>query len=117
MKLSSPRFKAFSVSAGATFWFTIIISATGNFSIELFAIFTITIFVVMQIISVKVSKALDVFAKYNTMFFLGITFVCIISLYGIFFRLLNIDLLRLKKSDMYWLNTEQLKQSNIFKQY
>jgi len=72
----------------------------------------------MQFMSIKVSSALDIFAIYNTKFFLGILFVFVISLYGIFFRVLRIDLLRTKKHNgSYWLDMEQLKQSRILRQY
>ena len=118
MKFSSPRFKAIAVSAGISFWFLIITTATGTFSIEFFAIFAIVIFSIFQLLSFKVSKALDVFALYNTKIFLTIMFIFVISLYGIFFRVLRIDLLRLKQqSSSYWLDIDDMKQSTIFKQY
>jgi hypothetical protein len=64
------------------------------------------------------SAALDIFAIINTKVFLGVLFVFFISLYGIFFKILGIDLLRLKKQkNTYWLDMEQLKESRIFKQY
>jgi hypothetical protein len=45
-------------------------------------------------------------------------FVFVISLYGIFLRVLGIDLLRTKRQEKtYWLDTEQLKTKRIFKQY
>ena len=118
MELSSPRFKAVAVSAGFTFWFIIIISALGVFSIETSVIFVVIVFPLMQLLALKVSKALDVFAKYNTKFFLGILFVTVIALYGLLFKLLKIDLLRLKKQkETYWLPTERLNESRIFKEY
>ena len=41
-----------------------------------------------------------------------------ISVYGILFKILKIDLLRLKKQkDTYWLDMEELKSTRIFKQY
>ena len=118
MELSSPRFKALTVSAGFTLWFFIITSIVGVFSLEAFAIFIIIVFTLMQFLSKKVSGALDIFAIYNTKFFLGILFVFVISLYGIFFRILRIDLLRTKKQDgSYWLEMEQLKPSRMLKEY
>jgi len=118
MELSSPRFKALAVSAGFTFWFVIIISALGYFSFEIIAIFVLIIFPFMQFLSLKVSKALDVFAIYNTKFFLGILFVLVISIYGILFKLLRIDLMRLqKKKETYWLPIEKGNPSRIFKEY
>ena len=116
MELSSPRFKALAVTAGFSFWFFIISSATGLFSFEAFAIFVII--TITQIFAFKLSKALDVFAIINTKIFLGILFVFVISLYGIFFRVLHIDLLRLRKqSTSYWLDVDKIKQSTIFKEY
>ena len=118
MELSSPRFKALAVSAGFTFWFFIITSIVGVFSLEIFGIFIAIVFPLMQFLSIKVSKALDVFAIYNTKFFLGILYVFVISLYGIFFRILRIDLLRTKKQNgSYWLEMEQLEPSRILKEY
>jgi len=118
MELSSPRFKALAVSAGFTFWFFILTSIFGVFTLEYFAIFIAIVFPLMQFMSIKVSSALDTFAIYNTKFFLGLLFVFVISLYGIFFRVLRIDLLRTKKHNgSYWLDMEQLKQSRILRQY
>jgi len=70
------------------------------------------------IFSIKLSKGLDVFAIVNTKVFLGILFIFVISIYGIFFKLLRIDLLRLQKQkETYWLEIQDLKQDRIFKQY
>ena len=118
MELSSPRFKALAVTAGFSFWFFIISSATGLFSFEAFAIFVAITISITQIFALKLSKALDIFAIINTKIFLGILFVFVISLYGIIFKVLRIDLLRLKKqSSSYWLDIDEIKQSTIFKQY
>ena len=118
MELSSPRFKALAVTAGFSLWFFIISSATGLFSFEAFAIFVAITISITHIFALKLSKALDIFALINTMIFLGILFVFVVSLYGIFFKVLHIDLLRLKKqSSSYWLDTDKIKQSTIFKQY
>ena len=118
MEVSSPRFKAIAVSSGFTFWFFIVTSIIGVFTLEYFLIFIVITFPLMQLLSVKVAGALDIFAIYNTKFFLGILFVFVISLYGIFFRILRIDLLRTKKHrGSYWLEMEQLKSSRILKEY
>ncbi len=118
MELSSPRFKALAVSAGFTFWFFVITSIVGVFTLEYFAIFVAIVFPLMQFMSIKVSSVLDIFAIYSTKFFLGILFVFVISLYGIFFRVLRIDLLRTKKHNgTYWLDMEQLKPSRLLKEY
>jgi len=118
MELSSPRFKALAVTFGFSFWFFIIASAVGVFTIEIFTIFVIAVIIVTQVFAIKLSKALDIFAIINNKIFLGILFVFVISLYGIFFKILRIDLLRLEKEqDTYWLDMEKLKQRRIFKQY
>jgi len=118
METSSPRFKSLAVTAGLSFWFFIITSSTGLFSIELLIIFIASILIITQIFAKKISKGLDIIAIINTKIFLGILFVAVISIYGILFRLLRIDLLRLKKqSNSYWLDIEQTKPHRIRKQY
>ena len=118
MELSSPRFKAMAVTAGFSLWFFIISSATGLFSFEAFAIFVAITISITQIFALKLSKALDIFAIINTKIFLGILFICVVSLYGIFFRVLRIDLFRLKKQGTsYWLEIDKIKQSSSVKQY
>ena len=118
MKHSSSRLKGLAVTAGFSFWFFIITSAIGLFSFEVFAVFVATVLIITQLFAVKLSKGLDIFAIINTKIFLGILFVFVISFYGIFFKVLNIDLLRLKKqSSSYWLATDKIKQSTIFRQY
>ena len=118
MNTSSPRFKSLAVTAGMSFWFFIITSSTGFFSIEIFLIFIISIFITTQIFAVKISRGLDIFAVINTKIFLSILFVGVISIYGVLFRFLRIDLLRLKnQSNSYWLDVEQTKSHRIRKQY
>ncbi len=118
MQTSSSRFKSLTVTAGLSFWFFIITSSTGIFSIEILIIFVAIVLSVTQIFTKKISKGLDIFAIINTKIFLGILFVTVISIYGILFRLLQIDLLRLKKQDgTYWLDVEQTKHHRIRKQY
>jgi hypothetical protein len=90
----------------------------GFFSIEIILIFIVSVLITTQIFAVKISKGLDVFAEINTKIFLSILFVGVISIYGVLFRLLRIDLLRLKKqSNSYWLEIEQTKPDRIRKQY
>jgi hypothetical protein len=73
---------------------------------------------ITQIFAKKISKGLDIFAIINTKIFLGILFTTVISIYGLLFRLLQIDLLRLKKLDeTYWLDVEETKPHRIRKQY
>ncbi len=118
MELSSPRFKSVTVTAGASFWYFIISTSAGFFSLESFGVFIAATLILTQIFTVKLSGALDIFAIINTKIFLGILFIFIMSVYGIFFKILRIDLLRLKKQKKtYWINMEQLKESRLFKQY
>jgi predicted membrane protein len=118
LELSSPRFKALAVTAGSTLWFFIITSTTGIFSFYALIAFLAVIITLTQVFSLKLSKGLDVFAIINTKIFLGSLFVSVFTIYGILFKILRIDLLRLKKQhDSYWLQTEQLKSDRIFKQY
>jgi len=118
MEVSSPRFKALAVTAGFSFWFFLITISTNIFSLELFAIFLGITITLTQIFSVKLSKALDIFAIFNTKLFLGILFVFVISLYGIFFKILQIDVLRLKKQEStYWLDLDKIKHSTDMTQY
>tara|TARA_B100000029_G_scaffold416270_1_gene420469 strand:- start:1283 stop:1639 length:357 start_codon:yes stop_codon:yes gene_type:complete len=118
MEFSSSRFKALAVTAGFSFWFIIITNSIGVFSFELFGVFIAITITITQIFSVKLSKGLDVLAIINTKIFLGILFIFVVSLYGIFFKVLRIDLLRLKQdSSSYWLDLDVIKQSTVFKQY
>jgi glycosyltransferase involved in cell wall biosynthesis len=118
MNASSPRFKSLAVTAGLSFWFFIITTSMEMFSIEILIIFVAIVLSVTQIFTKKLSKGLDIFSIINTKIFLGILFCTVISIYGILFRLLRIDLLRLKKQDdTYWLDVEQTKPHRIRKQY
>ena len=118
MNSSSPRFKSLAVTAGLSFWFFIITSTTGFFSLELLIFFVVTVLTITQVFAKKISRGLDIFAVINTKIFLGILFGLVISIYGILFRLLKIDLLRLKKQNSsYWLDVEETKSDRIRKQY
>ena len=118
MQFSSPRFKSLAVTAGFTFWFFIISASIGFFSFEVLGTFILVTFIITQIFAVKLSKGLDIFAIINTKVFLGILFIFVVSLYGIFFRVLKIDLFRLKKQGTsYWLEIDKIKQSTSVKQY
>ena len=118
MELSSPRFKSLAVTAGFTFWFFIISSTTGFFSFEGLIIFILSTLIITQIFAAKLSKGLDIFAVINTKIFLSILFIFVISIYGLLFRILRIDPLRLKKQDdSYWLDMDELKQSTNSTQY
>ncbi len=117
MQTSSPRFKSLAVTAGLTFWFFIITTGAGVFVIESLIIFSIVVLSITQIFSKKISKGLDIFALINTKIFLGILYVFVISIYGILFKILKIDLLRLRKqSETYWLDIDSTSD-NYRKQY
>tara|TARA_B100000678_G_scaffold134052_1_gene111967 strand:- start:164 stop:520 length:357 start_codon:yes stop_codon:yes gene_type:complete len=118
MQLSSPRFKSLAVTAGLTFWFVIITTGIGSFSFEYLLIFVSIIFTITQIFSYKVSNALDIFAIFNTKIFLSILFIFVISIYGILFKLIRIDLLRLNTNDdTHWLDIQKSKKERVRKQY
>ena len=118
MQHSSPRLKALAVTAGFSFWFFIISTITGLFSFEALIIFAAVTLIITQIFAVKLSKGLDIFAVINTKIFLSIMFIFVITLYGIYFRILRIDLLRLRKQNTsYWLESDKRNQSTVVKQY
>ena len=72
----------------------------------------------MQFLAVKVSKVLDIFSIYSTKFFLGIIYVSVFSVYGIIFKFLKVDLLRLDNNkETFWLDVEEINDSDIKKQY
>ena len=115
MQTSSPRFKSLAVTAGMSFWFFVITSGAGVFSIEYLAIFVGVTITITQVFATKISKGLDIFAIINTRVFLGILFVFVIAIYGILFKVLRIDLLRLqKKNDSYWLEIESNDVRKMF---
>ena len=114
MELSSPRFKSLAITAGFSFWFFIISNAIGIFSIEVFLIFVASLLSITQIFSSKISRGLDIFAIINTKIFLGALFVIVISIYGLIFKLLRIDLLRLQKQEKsYWLKIDENEDNNL----
>ena len=114
MELSSPRFKSLAITAGFSFWFFIVSNAIGIFSIEVFLIFVVSLLSITQIFSSKISRGLDIFAIINTKIFLGGLFVLVISIYGLIFKLLRIDLLRLQKQDKsYWLKIDENEDNNL----
>ena len=118
MDFSSPRIKALAVTAGISFWFFIISSAADLFTIEIMLFVIAGIGIITQIFASKISKVLDVFAIVNTKIFLGLLFIFVISLYGIIFKILKIDILRLeRKNNTYWLETEESDSKGVVKQY
>jgi len=115
---SSSRLKGLTLTFGLSFWVVIITTSLQIFSLEYFALFVVATLTITQIFAIKLSKTLDKFAIINSKIFLGLMFIFVISLYGILFKILKIDLLRLKNKDKsYWLEIEPLKSERIFKQY
>ena len=110
MHLPSHRLKALAVTAGLSFWFFMGTSAAGWFTVEALAAFACALLAVTQIFSRKLAAGLEIFAVLNTKFVLGAVFVLLISVYGIFFRVLMIDLLYIKWRDTaaptYWEPTD-----------
>jgi hypothetical protein len=118
MRSSSSRLKALTVTFGISFWVFIFTTSFQIFSLEYFIIFIIITLSITQIFAIKLSKTLDKFSIINSKIFLGLMFVFVISLYGILFKILRIDLLRLKNNKKsYWLEMESLKSQRMFKQY
>ena len=118
MNTSSPRLKALAVTAGFSLWCFIISTSIGIFSIELLVIFISVTFIITQLFAIKLSKGLEIFAMINTKIFLGILFIFVISIYGIFFRILRIDLLRLSNNNTsFWLKNDNIQQSKMETQY
>lgn len=115
---TTPRIKAITVTVGISFWVIVLTTITDTFKIELIIPFVVILATLSQIFSVKLERVLNIFAKYNSIFFLGIVFVTLISIYGILFKLLRIDLLRLKKQEKtYWLNYDIIAQSSKETEY
>jgi len=118
MEISSSRFKAIAATLGISFWFFIITSTMGIFSIENLLIFFSFMMIITQVFAIKLSKGLDIFAKINTKIFLGILFVTVFTVYGIYFKILKIDLLRQNSQDeSYWITIDKSKPGDVFKQY
>lgn len=115
METSSPRFKSLAVTAGLSFWFLILINAVGLFSVEYVIGFFLVVLLITQIFRIKISKGLDFIAIVNTKIFLGTLFIFVITIYGILFRFLKIDLLRIKNNgDSYWLKIESSDVRKMF---
>ncbi len=118
MELSSSRFKSLAVTLGVSLWFFIISNAVGVFSIEVFVIFITAVFTLTQFLASKLEEGLNYFAIINTKVFLGIIFIVLFVPYGILFKILKIDPLRVKiEGGSYWLKIDKIKDSSDWKQY
>ena len=94
-----------------------IISSIGIFTFELLIIFVASLLATTQIFALKLSKVLDIIAIINTRIILGLLFICVISVYGILLRFIQVDLLRLRKQkESYWLEMDSAS-NDLRKQY
>ena len=102
----NPRLKSLAVTAGLSFWFYVITASVGAFEIWHLLAFAAAVLAVTQAFASRVSRGLDIVAIVNTAVFLGILFTTLISLYGLLFRALRVDLLRTRAGSdagTYWL--------------
>lgn len=90
----NPRLKSLAVTAGLSFWFYVITSSAGVLEPWHLLAFASAVLVATQSFAPRVSRGLDVVAIANTAVFLGLLFATLISLYGLLFRALGVDLLR-----------------------
>lgn len=100
---TSPRLKSLALTAGLSFWFWILSSSAGMFEFAYLLAFVAAVLAVTQLLASRVVRALDALAVANTAVFLGLLFATLISLYGLLFRALRVDLLRTAERDSYWL--------------
>lgn len=100
----NPRLKSLAVTAGLSFWFYVFTASAGVFDVWYLLAFAGAVLAATQAFASRVSRGLDIVAIVNTAVFLGILFATLISLYGLLFRVLRVDLLRTRgDTDTYWL--------------
>lgn len=101
----NPRLKSLAVTAGLSFWFYVFTASAGVFDVWYLLAFAASVLAVTQAFASRVSRGLDIVAIVNTAVFLGILFSTLISLYGLLFRALRVDLLRTRGggTGTYWL--------------
>lgn len=104
----NPRIKSLAVTAGLSFWFYVIASAAGALEPWHLLAFASAVLAATQAFASRVSRGLDIVAVANTAVFLGLLFATLISLYGLLFRALRVDLLRARGArggggGTYWL--------------
>ena len=90
----NPRLKSFAVTAGLSFWFYVFTASASLFDVWYLLAFAAAVLAATQAFATRVSRGLDIVAIVNTVAFLGLLFVTLISLYGLLFRALRVDLLR-----------------------
>lgn len=90
----NPRLKSLAVTAGLSFWFYVFTASAGVFDVWYLLAFAAAVLAATQAFASRVSRGLDIVAIVNTVAFLGLLFVTLISLYGLLFRALRVDLLR-----------------------
>ena len=101
----NPRLKSLAVTGGLSFWFYVITASAGVFDIWYLLAFAASVLAATQVFASRVSRGLDIVAIVNTAVFLGLLFATLISLYGLLFRALRVDLLRTqsKGQGTHWL--------------
>lgn len=100
----NPRLKSLAVTAGLSFWFYVFTASAGVFDAWYLLAFAGAVLAVTQAFASRVSRGLDIVAIVNTAVFLGILFATLISLYGLLFRALRVDLLRTRgDAGTHWL--------------
>lgn len=101
----NPRLKSLAVTAGLSFWFYVIASSAGVLEPWHLLAFASAVLAATQAFPSRVSRGLDAVAIVNTAVFLGLLFATLISLYGLLFRALRVDLLRTRRAGggTYWL--------------
>lgn len=106
MKGSSDRAKAAALAAGASFWFALLYYSAGPAEPWGPAAFAAAAFGLAMPLAGRVSGALGAVAAANLALLLGAVFVTLVSLYGIYMRLLRIDLLGRAGAETYWVRRE-----------
>ena len=102
----NPRLRSLAVTAGLSFWFYVLTSAAGVLEPWHLLAFASAVLAATQAFPSRVSRGLDMVAVANTAAFLGLLFATLISLYGLLFRALRVDLLRARgggREGTYWL--------------
>ena len=96
------RAKAAAVASGASFWFAVLYWSAGQSDLWPVAAFAAAAFGLALPLARRISGALDAAAAVHSAVFLGAVFVALISLYGMYMRLLRIDLLGRSEAGTYW---------------
>ncbi len=101
------RAKAAAVASGASFWFAVLYYSAGQADFWPVAAFAAAAFGLALPLARRIQGALDAIAAANSALLLGAVFVTLVSLYGIYMRLLRIDLLGRSEAGTYWVQREK----------